>query len=89
MGSPALFWVCICSRFALVLGLLLILDFISCFSRFDGDWIWLLDLDLGFARDWFGASWTWEEHEEYFLLVFNLIFSSFYLFSSNMGLSSW
>ena len=21
------------------------------FSGFDGDWVWLLDLDLGFARD--------------------------------------
>ena len=35
------------------------------------------------------ASWTCEEHEEYFLLVFNLIFSSFCLCSSDMGLSSW
>ena len=25
------------------------------FSGFDGDWVWLLDLDLGFARDWFGC----------------------------------
>ena len=25
--------------------------FIFCFSGFDGDWVWLLDLDLGFARD--------------------------------------
>ena len=25
------------------------------FSGFDGDWIWLLELDLGFARDWFGC----------------------------------
>ena len=37
LGSPALFWVCICSGFALVLGLFLILGFISCFSGFDGD----------------------------------------------------
>ena len=37
LGSPALFWVCICFGFALVLGLLLILGFISCFSGFDGD----------------------------------------------------
>ena len=36
------------------------------------------------------ASWIWEEHEENFLLVFNLIFSScFCLYSSDMGLSSW
>ena len=35
------------------------------------------------------ASWIWEEHEENFLLVFNLIFSSFRLCSSDMGLSSW
>ena len=35
------------------------------------------------------ASWIWEEHEENFLLVFNLIFSScFCLCSSDMGLSS-
>ena len=27
---------------------------IFCFFGFDGDWIWLLDLDLGFVRDWFG-----------------------------------
>ena len=33
----------------------LFLGFIFCFSRFDGDWVWLLDLDLGFARDWFGC----------------------------------
>ena len=31
------------------------LDLFFCFSGFDGDWIWLLDLDLGFARDWFGC----------------------------------
>ena len=37
LGSPTLFWVCICSGFALVLGLFLILGFISCFSGFDGD----------------------------------------------------
>ena len=47
------------------------------------NWIWGL-LEIGLV-----ASWTWEEHEEYFLLVFNLIFSSFHLCSSNMGLSSW
>ena len=47
------------------------------------NWIWGL-LEIGLV-----ASWTWEEHEEYFLLVFNLIFSSFRLCSSNMGLSSW
>ena len=36
------------------------------------------------------ASWIWEEHEENFLLVFNLIFSScFRLCSSDMGFSSW
>ena len=31
------------------------LDLFFVFSGFDGDWIWLLDLDLGFARDWFGC----------------------------------
>ena len=49
-----------------------------------GCWIWiwgLLEIDLV-------ASWTWEEHEEYFLLVFNLMFSSFRLCSSDIGLSS-
>ena len=46
-------------------------------------WIWGL-LEIGLV-----ASWTWEEHEEYFLLVFNLILSSFHLCSSDMGLSSW
>ena len=36
------------------------------------------------------ASLIWEEHEENFLLVFNLIFSSsFRLCSSDMDLSSW
>ena len=36
------------------------------------------------------CSWIWEEHEENFLLVFNLIFSScFCLCFSDMGLSSW
>ena len=47
-------------------------------------WIWgLLEIDLV-------ASWIWEEHEENFLLVFNLIFSScFRLCSFDMGLSSW
>ena len=29
----------------------LFLGFIFCFSGFDGDWVWLLDLDLGFVRD--------------------------------------
>ena len=29
--------------------------FFFLFSGFDGDWVWLLDLDLGFARDWFGC----------------------------------
>ena len=33
----------------------LFLGFIFCFSGFDADWVWLLDLDLGFARDWFGC----------------------------------
>ena len=33
----------------------LFLGFIFCFSGFDGDWAWLLDLDLGFARDWFSC----------------------------------
>ena len=35
----------------------LFLGFILCFSRFDGDWVWFLDLDLdlGFARDCFGC----------------------------------
>ena len=33
----------------------LFLGFIFYFSGFDGDWVWLLDLDLGFARDWFGC----------------------------------
>ena len=48
-----------------------------------GCWIWgLLEIRLF-------ASWTWEEDKEYFLLVFNLIFSSFHLCSSDMGLSSW
>ena len=32
----------------------LFLGFIFCFTGFDGDLVWLLDLDLGFARDWFG-----------------------------------
>ena len=36
------------------------------------------------------VSWIWEEHEENFILVFNLIFSScFCLCSSDMGLSFW
>ena len=47
-------------------------------------WIWGL-LEIGLV-----VSWIWEEHEENFLLVFNLIFSScFCLCSSDMGLSSW
>ena len=29
----------------------LVLGFISSFPGFYGDWIWLLGLDLGFARD--------------------------------------
>ena len=33
----------------------LFLGFIFCFFGFDGDWAWLLDLDLGFARDWFSC----------------------------------
>ena len=35
----------------------LFLGFIFCFSGFDGDWVWLLDLDLDlrFAKDWFGC----------------------------------
>ena len=48
-----------------------------------GCWIWIWGLlEIGLV-----ASWTWVEHEEYFLLVFNLIFSSFRLCSSGMGLS--
>ena len=47
-------------RFALLYGLVtvfmgLFLGFIFCFSIFDGDWVWLLELDLGFARNWFGC----------------------------------
>ena len=42
-----------------------------------GCWIWI-------------RIWIWEEHEENFLLVFNLIISScFCLCSFDMGLSSW
>ena len=41
-------WVCFSGLF-----MIWFLGFIFCFSGFDGDWIWLLDLDLGFARDWF------------------------------------
>ena len=38
-----------------------------------GYWIWIWGLlEIGFV-----ASWTWEEHEEYSLLVFNLIFFLF------------
>ena len=67
----------------------LFLGFIFCFSRF-GDWVWLLDLDLGLLEIGLVASWIWEEHEENFLLVFNLIFSScFCSCSSDMDLSSW
>ena len=43
-------WVCFSGLF-----IVWFLGFIFCFSGFDGDWIWLLDLDLGFARDWFGC----------------------------------
>ena len=47
-------------------------------------WIWGL-LEIGLV-----ASWIWEEHEENFLLVFNLIFSScFCLCFSDMGWSFW
>ena len=47
-------------------------------------WIWGL-LEIGLV-----ASWIWEEHEDSFLLVFNLIFCfCFCLCSSDMGLSSW
>ena len=61
----------------------LFLGFIFCFSGFGRDCVWLLDLDLV-------ASWIWEEYEENFLLVFNLIFSScFCLCFSDMGWSSW
>ena len=40
-------WVCFSGLF-----MVWFLGFIFCFSGV-GDWIWLLDLDLGFARDWF------------------------------------
>ena len=43
-------WVCFSGLF-----IVWFLGFIFCFSGFDEDWIWLLDLDLGFARDWFGC----------------------------------
>ena len=51
-----------------------------------GCWIWIWGLlEIGLV-----ASWIWGEHEENFLLVFNLIFSScFCLYSSDLGLSSW
>ena len=50
----------------------------------------MLDLDLGLLEIGLVASWIWKEHEENFMLVFNLIFSScFHLCSSDMGLSSW
>ena len=55
-------WVCFSGLF-----MIWFLGFIFCFSGFDGDWIWGL-LEIGLV-----ASWTWEEREEYFLLVFNLI----------------
>ena len=57
-------------------------------------WVCLLDLFVVFLDLMvivFGC-WIliWEAHEENFLLVFNLIYSScFCLCSSDMGLSSW
>ena len=49
------FFLCVCSQIGLVTVFMgLFLGFIFCFSGF-GDWVWLLDLDLGFARDWFGC----------------------------------
>ena len=49
----------------------------------------MLNLDLGLLEIGLVASWIWKEHEENFMLVFNLIFSScFHLCSSDMGLSS-
>ena len=70
MWSFFILWVFVClfpKKISWFMGLLkiglvtvfmgLVLGFIFCFSRFDGDWVWLLDLDLdlGFARDWFGC----------------------------------
>ena len=49
LGWLLCLWVCFSGLF-----MVWFLRFIFCFSGFDGDWIWLLDLDLGFARDWFG-----------------------------------
>ena len=37
----------------------LFLGFIFCFYGFDEDLVWLLNLDLGFAGDWFGC-FKWE-----------------------------
>ena len=49
-----------------------------------GCWIWGL-LEIGLV-----GSWILEEHDENFLLEFNLFFSSYFcLCSSNMGLSFW
>ena len=60
-------FLCVCfpRKFSGFMGLLeiglvtvfmgLFLGFIFCFSGFDGDWVWLLDLDLGFARGCFGC----------------------------------
>ena len=85
MWSLFILWVflCVCSQIGLVTVFMgLFLGFIFCFSRF-GDWVWLLDLDLGLLEIGLVASWIWKEHEENFLLVFNLIFSScFHLCSS-------
>ena len=83
LGWLLCLWVCFSGLF-----MVWFLGFIFCFSG-DGDWIWLLDLDLGFAKIGLVVSWTWKEHEEYFLLVFNLNFSSFHLCSTDMALSSW
>ena len=41
----------------------LILGFIFCFSGFDGDWVWVLDLDLRLLEIGLVASWIWTEHE--------------------------
>ena len=57
MWSFFILWVflCVCSQIGLVIVFMgLFLGFIFYFSGF-GDWVWLLDLDLGFARDWFGC----------------------------------
>ena len=65
MWSCLILWVFLClfpKKISGFVGLLeiglvtmfmgLFLGFIFCFSGlFDGDWVWLLDLDLGFARD--------------------------------------